>query len=93
MEATVKKEVLNYLRDAVRSVHISDDTGFQETLRECRSILEMSDQELADSLLVSRPTISRWVRGKNLPHRAMRQPIIDWVARQAERRLRALEFV
>ena len=34
---------------------------------------------LADGLKVSQPTIRRWVRGKNLPHRAMRKSILKYL--------------
>ncbi len=40
----------------------------------------MTHQEIADALLVSRSTINRWATGKNLPHRAMRKPILEWLA-------------
>ncbi len=38
--------------------------------------IQLSRDDLADILLVSRPTISRWLVGKNLPHEAMRDSIL-----------------
>jgi len=32
--------------------------------------------ELADELRVSKPTIKRWVNGRNLPHPKITEPII-----------------
>jgi transcriptional regulator with XRE-family HTH domain len=32
-------------------------------------------EDLADRLLVSRPTIARWARGESLPHPAVRKSI------------------
>ena len=34
---------------------------------------------LADALRFSRPTIDRWVEGKNLPHWSMRWAVVDAV--------------
>jgi len=58
------------------------DSDFQEILVDCQELLGMSDGEIADKLLVSEPTVNRWVRGKNLPHRLVRPGIITWVAEE-----------
>jgi len=34
-------------------------------------------RELANKLLVSAPTINRWLKGKNLPHEALREGIVN----------------
>ncbi len=86
-----RKGALSSLRSEALAADPSNDVSFQQILSMCRSILEMPDQSIADGLLVSRPTVSRWVSGKNLPHRAMRKPILDWIASQAGQRLRVLD--
>lgn len=90
-ELASRKESLTRLKSAAASVDVSDDLGFQHVLSSCQTILEMLDQQIADALLVSRPTINRWVHGKNLPHRAMRKPIFDWICAQSSQRLRVLK--
>lgn len=34
-----------------------------------------SEEELADELLMPRANVNRWSRGRNLPHRAVREAI------------------
>jgi DNA-binding transcriptional regulator YiaG len=84
-------ESLTMLKSVAASTDVSNDFGFQEILSRCQTILEMSDQQIADALLVSRPTVNRWIRGKNLPHRAMRKPIFEWICAQSSQRLRVLK--
>ncbi len=40
----------------------------------------MSEPELADALSVSRPTLNRWINGKNLPHMAIRESVLSALA-------------
>lgn len=40
-------------------------------------LLRMNDQQAADLLGVSRPTVVRWRNGKNLPYRLARKPVLD----------------
>ena len=56
-----------------------------EAIANLKNYLGYGDSELADALSVSRPTISRWRRGKNLPHKAMRQAILDWLVKEFKR--------
>lgn len=90
-EADSRKAALSRLRNGSRSTDISDDKGFQDLLNACQAILEMSDREIADALMVSRPTVNRWSNGKNLPHRAVRRSILNWISEAAAKRLRILE--
>lgn len=46
------------------------------TNNELLSRLEMSLEQFADEIRVSRPTVERWSRGTSLPHPAMRHVII-----------------
>jgi hypothetical protein len=51
----------------------------------------MSDQVIGDALSVSRPTINRWVNGKNLPYNAMRKPVLGWIDGELSKKIRLLE--
>lgn len=66
------------------------DEGFQHIIGQVATALEKSDQELADDIMVSRPTVNRWRNGRNLPHPLMRGPILHWLDRQAAAKLRLL---
>jgi ribosome-binding protein aMBF1 (putative translation factor) len=76
------------LHHDTNSYHLDDDAGFSALLKRAQYQFGMSDADLADEFLVSRPTVNRWVNGRNLPHRVMRKPIIEWIAAEAARRLR-----
>lgn len=39
----------------------------------------VSDELLADTIKVSRPTITRWKEGRNLPHPIMREGIKKFI--------------
>ena len=41
---------------------------FAELFREAQSILEVTDDDLAEYIRVSRPTIGRWASGETAPH-------------------------
>ena len=73
------------------SVDMKIDGEFQRILGEAQALLEMSDQEIADALSVSRPTVNRWVNGKNLPYYAMRKPILSWIGDQLTVKVKRLE--
>jgi DNA-binding transcriptional regulator YiaG len=88
--ATNRAAALSRLHDRATAQGATEDDHFRDIIRDVRVVLELSDQNLADELLVSRPTISRWSRGVNLPHRALRKPIVTWIAAEAAQRLRAL---
>ncbi len=86
-----RRAALAQLRDRSNLADVSDDTTFQELLNICQGVFEMSDREVADVLMVSRPTINRWSNGKNLPHRRVRKSVFTWIADTASKRLRILE--
>ena len=89
--ATARADALRGLGDRAAAPTATEDDYFRDIIRDVRVVLELSDQNLADELLVSRPTISRWSRGVNLPHPALRKPIVKWIAAEAAQRLRAIE--
>jgi len=90
--ATIERaKLLKEFQADVRSVDLRVDEHFQRILREAQALLELSDQEVADALSVSRPTVNRWVNGKNLPYYAMRKPIQSWIGEQLSGRIKKLE--
>lgn len=73
---------LREFKEAVLSSDLDSSIAFKSLLNQAQVLLEMNDQEIGDSLRVSRPTVNRWMRGKSLPHRALRKPIAEWVLQQ-----------
>lgn len=86
-----RHEALTQLRSEARVASITDDAKFHELITRCRTILEMTDRDISEALNVSRPTVSRWIAGKNLPHPAMRKSIFGEIIRLSGRKLRLLE--
>jgi transcriptional regulator with XRE-family HTH domain len=84
-------ESLREFRARLGSFDLMHDRTFQETFNEAQSLLELSDAEFADKLLVSRPTVNRWVRGRNLPRRALRRSIVNWIDEQLAQRIKLHE--
>jgi hypothetical protein len=85
--ATSLKELLSLLQ----TVDVRDDAVFQSALVDCQALLELTDLNIADTLLVSRPTVNRWMRGKNLPHVGLRTPILSWFEAEVKRRIKLFE--
>jgi len=88
---TERAEVLKkFLREA-GAADLKIDAEFQRILQDAQALLEMSDQEIADALSVSRPTVNRWINGKNLPYNAMRKPVLTWIQEQLTQKLKKVE--
>ena len=87
-QRTVRVQSLEGFRAHLRSLDLASDPAFHKAFCEAQSLLELTDAELADKLLVSRPTVNRWVRGRNLPRPALRKPIVDWIDEQIAQRIR-----
>jgi ribosome-binding protein aMBF1 (putative translation factor) len=81
LQAALKKA-----ENAVKMEEIEGDL-FQEILRDGRTFLEMSEEEIADELLVSHPRVNRWLHGKDLPRRRVRKSIVNWVVNQYSTRM------
>lgn len=90
--ANSRGEQLHELRDRVRTSDMNSDDVFQQVFCDCQKFLELSDQAAADLLMVTRPTVNRWARGKNLPHRALRQHLRNWMDEQLTKRIKAVEY-
>ena len=85
-EAT-REAQLKSLRERVQSVSVRDDGAFHSIFSEAKRLLELSDTDVSEVLLVSRPTVNRWINGRNLPHPAMRKPIFDWIKEALTRKI------
>ena len=84
-------EALRQCLAYVRLLDVAKDDDFRSAFAATQKILELSDQEIADAILVSRPTVNRWVGGKSLPHRLMRRPIVKWMIEALSARIRFFE--
>ena len=84
------QELENFV-DYAKALKFGDDPSFKEFIVRSLSILEVNDREFADSLSVSRPTVNRWSNGKNLPHIALRRPIVNSVLRKIAGKIRAIK--
>ena len=82
--------VLERLVGELESFPADDDReAFVHVFKDAKSILELTDLELAKELRVARPTIGRWERGESVPHRLARRPILMALAKMARAKLRA----
>jgi len=89
-ENSPRATVLERLIDELESFPADDDReAFVHIFRDAKSILELTDLELAKDLKVARPTIGRWERGEAVPHRLARRPIFMALARKARAKLKA----
>jgi hypothetical protein len=91
-----RAEVLRNLIHALqsypaRSDRREDRERFAELLESAQIVLEVEDEELADRLGVSRPTIGRWVRGETAPHPIGRPGVLLELADWASERLKILQ--
>jgi len=92
MDST-RLDSLQEFKKTVLSADLDSSTAFQSLLNRAQALLEMNDQEIGDALRVSRPTVNRWMRGKSLPHRALRKPIAEWVLRQLTLKIKRIEAI
>jgi ribosome-binding protein aMBF1 (putative translation factor) len=85
----VEQHLQAALRKAENAVKLEEIEGylFQEILRDGKTFLEMSEEEIADELLVSHPRVNRWLHGKDLPRRRVRKSIVNWVVNQYSTRM------
>jgi len=74
----------------LQTVNLRNDAEFHAVLVESQMLLELSDLQIADGLLVSRPTVNRWMRGRNLPHVGMRRSILSWFVAESVSRMKML---
>lgn len=86
-----REQDLRSVREHLSQCDVRQDLAFYEALTHALRTLELSDQDVADGLLVSRPTVNRWKNNKNLPHSALRKPILSWFMEQTNKKLRLRE--
>lgn len=90
----VELSELNLIRDfemAVNAADPKDATLFAWTMGHCLAILQLTHQEIADALGISRPTITRWISGQNAPHPALRKAVYSWLSKRAEQHRLVME--
>lgn len=64
-------------REERRNGYMTDDEFTILFYRGIQRLANVPLNHIADELLVSRPTVSRWAKGKNLPHGSLRASIIE----------------
>jgi DNA-binding XRE family transcriptional regulator len=81
------------VRDVLRLASKGDLSGedFQNLCVQTQEILEMTDQEMADGMEVSRPTFNRWKNGKNLPHPIGQRALARWMTDKLAAKAKFLE--
>lgn len=85
--ATLEQLVASLRNFPVEADRAAFSTLFGDALR----LLELEDVDIARTLRVSRPTISRWARGDSAPHPLGREPVFHVLAELARARLRRHE--
>jgi hypothetical protein len=73
-----------------RLVMDTTDQYFYDNFLKAVEISNLSDQEIAEGLKVSLPTIKRWKEGKNFPNINLRAPVLNWFV---EKRFPAKKFL
>ena len=84
-----REESLRELQTTIGSADIRNDAAFQAIFREAKVLLELSDEEISEVLLVSRPTVNRWANGRS-PHPGMRKRIFGWIEEELKQKLKKL---
>jgi predicted transcriptional regulator len=70
---TYDKKLLNNILNDIKLAN--NDLDFRSILNKIAEIFSFNDLNLAQILSVSRPTISRWRKGKSYPHIGMRNMV------------------
>ena len=84
-------EQLREFRTQVRHTDVRIDSAFQQLIQDARSVLEIPEQEIAEALFVSRPTVNRWINGRNLPYLVVRKHAVDWLDEELSSKIRSLK--
>lgn len=71
----------------IEAMEALNEDRFAQIVRESIWALGIEPEQVADRLRVSRSTIGRWSRGKNIPHERMRAPILKWFRQELLKRL------
>jgi hypothetical protein len=92
-QVSARTNQLKEFQAAIRQFDLKVDSDFQRLIIEGQGFLEISDRELGDALSVSRPTVNRWINGKNLPYNALRKAVFGWIDRQLSKKIRLVNSV
>jgi len=65
-----------------------DRASFAKLFQDARQALEISDDDLAASIRVSRPTIGRWARAETAPHPVGMPGVLKALADMVKKKLR-----
>ena len=79
---------LRVFQKTVRTADLRINAKFQEIIRQAQDLLEISDRDMATAFFVSRPTVNRWINGRNLPYLAARKHAANWIVKQISSKLR-----
>jgi DNA-binding XRE family transcriptional regulator len=91
MKTMIRINELQEFQAAIKKVDLRLDNEFQKLISGAQKVLEMTDGDLADALSVSRPTINRWVNGRNLPYNGLRKAVFTWIDGQLSKKIRVRE--
>ncbi len=72
---------------------LHDAALFQEILTKSARLLALSDDALADEFTVSRPTVTRWKSGTNVPYPIAREFIYNRLKKLASAQLKRLKKI
>ena len=81
---------LDQLRQLAIDADPANDDQFRKLLEQAKTVLLLDNGKIADALLVSRPTVARWLASLSSPHPAMRRPIFKWIWRLATEQINKL---
>jgi len=84
-------DVLQEFRSQVRKTDVRINSQFHDLIRTAQKLLHVPDREFADALFASRPTINRWINGRNLPHLSARKHAASWIARRTTEEITRLK--
>lgn len=79
------EDLRGYLNGSTSRFEASE---FAELFNKAQGVLELTDEEVADRLSVSRPTVGRWSRGETAPHPIARPGIFLVLADIAKDKLK-----
>jgi hypothetical protein len=71
-----RESVEEVVNDALAFADVED---FFEAFTCAMKYLKLDEQQIADELRLSRTTVRLWCKHKNLPVRALREPILRWM--------------
>jgi ribosome-binding protein aMBF1 (putative translation factor) len=86
-----RTDKLRAFESDIRRADIKANADFQRIIQGARSLLELPDQEIAMALFVSRPTVNRWINGRNLPYLVVRKHAVEWIRQQLSVKIKHLK--